>query len=469
MKLRYYPHFGAIKIIILAIHLFVVQYGFGQTDERDVSEVVTDSFELEDNMLLGDDILQDGVLEKKQSSFWKTYIFEPMRFGLAYEAAYKITNPDGIKKNRFSLRLEYSKFLFNHFFLSLDTKGLVFLKNDHRTRESTFWVNDEVKVSDLAFAGRTRDAYIQASFYQTSIRAGIQTLAWGESDFAVVIDEISPMDYREPLNLNIDELRMGQLMLTVDQYSSIGDWSVFFVPFPKFNESPRKGTDYYYDPFDGNVRYQKKKQDDILFECGIRWKKTFGKSDVSIMGASLINNDYALQMDSLNIITQSKHRFQMAGATFNFAISDFLLKGEVAVKFPKTYNNQSFQIVKKNTLDASLGVDYSASSTFTISLEAINNHVMGWNDEIQGVPENDYMLLFVLSKLFMKDDLSINWAAMYNGPHTSFFNLLSTSYKWNDYLSLNLDILVPITNNVNSGYYLFRDQKQVAFKVLCQF
>lgn len=498
MKLRYYSHFDTIKIIMLAIiNLSIAQYSFGQDNTRDTLKIITDSLTVYDNVpfddtlqdealleftgsditdLFGnkddmplDDTLQSGVSEREKPSFWKTYVFEPMRLGLSYEAAYKVTKPDRLEKNRFSFRLEYSKFLFNNFFLFLDTKGLVFMKNDHRARESTFWVNDEAKISDLSFAGRTRDAYLQASFYKTSIRGGIQTLAWGESDFAVVTDEISPIDYREPLNLNIDELKMGQLMLTVDQYSPFGDWSAFFIPFPKLNEYPKEGTSYYYDPFDGNIKYKEKKQDDVLFEYGIRWKKTFGKSDVSIMGASLINNDYAQQMDSPDVITQSKYRFYMTGTTFNFAINKFLLKGEAAIKFSKVYNNQSFQILKKNAFDASFGVDYSANSTLTLSVEAMNGHVIGWNDEIQGMSKNNYMLLFVLSKLLMKDDLSINWATMYNGPHTSFFNLLSTSYRWNDHLSFYLDVLLPISNDANSGIYQYRDQKQIACKVLFQF
>lgn len=411
--------------------------------------------------------LSDG--EGNVPSFWTSYIFDPMRLALKYEVAYKVTKPAEIKNNRFSFRLEYSKFFFNKITLQLDTKISTFLKDDHRARMATFWINDYPKKVEISFEGRTREAYLQTSFHETSIKVGIQSLAWGESDFAAVTDEISPMDYREPLTLNIDELRIGQPMLTVDQYSPFGDWSGFFIPYSGFNKHPKKGDGYYYDPFNGSIEYRKEKQDKIFFEYGIRWKKTFGKSDISIMAASLINNEYALRMVTPSLITQSKLRYSMAGMTFNYAMNNFLLRGEVAMKSPKAYNDTSFQVVKKNAFDASLGVDYSPNSTFTLTMEAVNYHVVNWNDKIQGVPEDNYMILFVLGKLLMNNDLSVNLVTMYNGPNTSFFNMLSTSFNWNDHLTLFFDVLIPVSDNISSGLYIYRDQKQASFKIQYQF
>jgi hypothetical protein len=338
------------------------------------------------------------------------------------------------------------------------------LKNDYQTRTSTFWFNDRPEEVKMSFRNRTRDAFVQMSLHKTSIKAGIQTLSWGESDFAIVTDEMSPMDFQEPLNLNIDELKNGQLMLVLDQFSPLGDLSVFFIPYPKLNEYPKEGTKYYYDLFNGSIKYRKKKQG-FLPEYGMKWKKTFGKSDVSILGASLINNEYALSMDTPGIINQSKYRFFLFGTTLNYVINKFLIKGEAAIKSSKTYNDAEFQIVNKDNLDASLGIDYSLNNTLSISMEAVNYHVLNWNDKIQGVTKNNYMLLLIFSKQFINNDLSVNWVTMYNGPYTNFFNLLTTYYNLNNHVTLYLDVLIPITENKNSGLYIYRDQKQVVFKI----
>ncbi|MDA7716911.1 hypothetical protein N8834_00160 [bacterium] len=436
----------------ISILFFCFSFAYGQVPVEKDSIVGWEDF----NMI---DIEPSINEDKNKSSSWSSNIFKGTRLGIQYDIAYKFEKPDKIMNNRLSYRLEYSRAFLDYFSLHVDTKVFTFFKKDHR-------IKSEEDI--MSFEGRTREAYLQASFKKTSIKAGIQIIVWGESDYAIVTNEIGRLDYREPLSLNIDDLRIGQPMLTVDQYTSFGDWSAFFVPYPQFNEQPRKGTGYYYDPFGGNVEYEKKKQDENFFEYGLRWRETFGKSDISIMAASLIDNQYALTMVAPSLISRSKERFFMTGATFNRAINNFLVKGEVAIKSQKTYNDASFQMVKKDALDASLGIDYSPNSTFTLSMEAVNYHIMNWTDEIQGIPRNNHILLLALSKQLMKNDLSLSWASMYNGPYTNFFNILSASYNWNDHITLNCDVLIPITDDVKSGFYPYRDQKQFAFRILYQ-
>lgn len=455
------------------ISLINIPRAYGQTpvesdtsdwEDFDTSEM---GFTISEDPIISNS--SEGLIVEEKESFWDSYIFDPMRFGLKYEMAYKVTKPDRIMNNRLSYRLEYSRSFFNHFSLQVDTKIFTFLKNDHRARNTTFWFNEHAKEADFSFGGRTREAFVQASFGKTSIRAGIQTIVWGESDFAIITNEISRMDYREPLSLSIDELRIGQPIITIDHYSQYGDWSAFFTPDPEFNEHPKEGTGYYYEPFNGNVEYQSETDDGSNFEFGLRWKKTFGKSDFSIMAASLINNEHALRMVNPELITRSKHRFHMAGVTFNRAISNVLVKGEMAIKAGKAYNDASFQIVEKNAFDASLGVEYYMTNTFTVTMEAVNYHIMDWSNNIQGVPKNNYMLLLAMGKELMKNNLSVNLASMYNGPYATFFNVLTTSYNWNDRTTLHFDMLVPITNDSSSGLYIYRNQKQAVLKIQYQF
>lgn len=443
----------ANRTVRIIISLFSVSYLSGQIPVENDSIIEFEDFDTIDMELKVDE-------EEKEKSLWISDIWDATRLGVQYGFTYKVEKPDKIMNNRLSFRLEYADTFLDYFSVHVDTKLFTFLKEDHRFKNE-----DDI----VTFEGRTREAYIQSSFNKTSIKAGIQVVVWGESDYAIVTNEIGRLDYREPLSLNIDDLRIGQPMLTVDQYSSFGYLSAFFVPYPQFNEQPRRGTGYYFDPFDGKAEYQKEEQDENFFEYGLRWRKTFGKSDVSIMAASLIDNQYALRMVTPTLIAQHKERFFMTGITFNRAINNVLLRGEVAMKSKKAYNDALFQIIKRNAIDASLGIDYSPNSTFTLSLETVNYHVMDWSDQIQGIPRNNYIVLLALSKQLIKDDLSLSWASMYNGPYTNFFNILSASYDWNDHITLNFDGLIPIVDDVRSGFYPYRDQKQVAFRVLYQF
>jgi hypothetical protein len=426
----------------------------------DFLEMLTD-----DSGLLSESVEKDPVIDSVANSFWKKYIFEPSRLGISYESTYKFTKPDEFIKNRFAFRLEYSNFFFNNFFLQLDSKFFTFLEGDARSRPINFFVNDNERQSQLAFGSITRNAFLQYSFGIASIKVGIQTLAWGESDFAAVTDEINPFDFRDPLNLNIDELRVGQFMFTFNLFSSVGDWSCFFVPNPRFNLFPEEGTRFFVDPFEGRDVTFQDEQNGNLFEYGFRWKKTFGKSDVSIIATSLINNDIVQEEINTDIITQSKRRYTTLGMSFNYAISNLLIKGEAAVKFPRTFNNNLFQIVERNTIDATLGFEYAPNSTTTFGLELVNNHIIDWTEEIAGFPRNNYNVFFLAGKQFFKNNLSVNYISLFNWPYITSFNLLSTSYKLTDNINLSLDTIIPLTNDERSGIFQFREQQQFAFKI----
>ena len=395
-----------------------------------------------------------------------SFFLEPMRFTLKHEVCYKTEDPDGIKSNRSSFRLEYSKFFLNNFYLQFDSKITAFWSNDHRA---------EAEDKKVLFEHSYKEAFLQISIANTSIKGGVQTLIWGESDGGAITDVISPRNYSEPFFISLEESRIGQPMLTIDQFSPIGDWSLFFIPDPDFNEYPEKGTAYYFDPLDGLAEYQDETSDEEVFEYGLRWKKTFGKSDISVMAASLIDNDYAYRMDGItgtgkNILIKIKQRYTLAGITFNYAKGNFLFKGEIGKKSPKAFNNASSQIVKKDVVDTALGMEYSpGGGSYTLSLEAVNNHVVDWNDEIQSVPEDSNSLVIGWSKTFFNEDLSVNWMTSYSEPFTSYLHALTTSYNWNDNITLYFDAYYPDIKDERSGYWIYRDQKQVVFKIQYQF
>lgn len=410
----------------------------------------------------------DDIEIKK--SFWEEYIFSPSRLGASYEFTYNFTDPTEVIKNRFGLRLEYSKFLFNNLFVQLDSKSLVFMDGDSRSRSLTYFNNDDFEKANVAFGSITRNAFLQYSYKQSSFSLGLQTLAWGESDFAAVTDEINPFDFRDPLNLNIDELRLGQFMIAMNFYTSIGNFSGFFVPNARFNLSPKKGTRFFQDQFAGtSIVTQEVDNGKNSIEYGFRWKKAFKKSDVSLIVTSLIDNNLAQEKVNPNLVLLHEKRFTTVGMSFNYAIGNLLIRGENAIKFPRVYNTAALKLIERNAFDSSLGFEYGLDDTTTLTLELVNNHIINWTSDIVGAPRNNYTAFFVVVKQFMKNNLSLNYISMYNGPNTTFFNLLSGAYKLNDNITVSLDAIVPITKEKESSFYQFREQQHLAFKLLFLF
>jgi hypothetical protein len=376
----------------------------------------------------------------------------PLRVTLAQEVAYKAEQPDRLIKNRASVRIEYSKYFLDHFVVQFSGKTTAFLKKDHR---------HDAEGTDTTVS----QAYLQTSAGQTSLRVGIQALAWGESLLAPITDVVSPRDNRELFNFNLEELRIGQPMVAVDQYSPLGRWSVFWIPKPAFNKNPARGTAYSFDPFN----YRARTEGDNGAEYGGSWKKNFDNADITLMAASLVDNDYGLSMNTDGTVTRVKERYTLAGLSFNYAFKSFILRGEAALKNSRAFNNAALHIVKKRALDSYLGLDYRYSASFTVGVELVNQHIDDWTDDIQGYARDNRSLLLNVSKTLMNDDLTVNLLHFQNRPYRASVTVLDTTYKWNDHVTLGLNASVPDTNDRRSALWSVRDQKQVGFKFQYQF
>lgn len=387
------------------------------------------------------------------ASFWSRNVFTPMRLTLMHEASYKVESPTRFIKNRTAIRLEYSKFFFkNLLYFQYDSKLLAFWSNDHQA---------EARDKDIWFRLRTREAFLQASFGRTSIKAGIQLLVLGESDFTAITDVISPWNYSELFFVAPEESRIGQPMVSVDQFSKIGDWTFFFIPIPAYNEYPRAGSAYGIEML-RNIEAPKRRINGNDFEYGMKWKKTIGNSDVSILAAHLMDNDFFVR----------KQRSKLVGMTLNHAKGAFLFKGEVAWKSPRNFyavKENAISIEQKDVVDASLALNYSRGSKFNASLEGANSHIVGWNDKLQIFPKNYSTLTLNITMRFLNENLSVNWMTLWLVYYPSFLHMLTTTYQWNDKVNLSLLIGYPDVRDRRNILLMYADQKQVNFRIQYQY
>lgn len=376
----------------------------------------------------------------------------PLRLTLAHEATWKAGAPRQVLKNRSSLQVEYGEHLLENFFVQFKGKATAFFKKDHRR---------PVERTDA----QVSQAYVQSSHGGTSVKAGIQTLPWGESMLSAVTDEVSPRDNRELFNFNLEELRLGQPMVVVDQYAQSGRWSAFWVPNPSFNKNPEPGSAYYFDPFP----YRAEIEGDDGAEYGASWRRNFDSADITFMAASLLDNDYALRMGGDGAVTRSAQRFSMAGVALTYAFRNFVIRAEAAAKHGRAYNDAALQIVRRNAVDTYVGVDYRYSSSLTFGVEAMNQRIAHWNEVPGALPRSRQSVLFSLTKTFMHDDLSVNVLHFRNLPYRGNLTLVMNTLKWNDHLTLGLNLIYPDVGEPRSALWRVRDQKQIAFKAQYQF
>lgn len=387
------------------------------------------------------------------------------RATFAHEASYRIADDGGLVNNRTSARLEYSSFFRESFYVRLDSKLNAYWGNDHRARGKS--MQAEVITSE-AFLQYSRQGGT------TSLKAGVQKLIWGESEGGAITDEVSPRNFSELFLIPLEESRLGQGMVVFDYFSPVGDWSAFYVPTPRYNEYPERGTEYHVDPFGGQAIVRDVHGNARDDEFGMRWRRTFGQSDISLMAARLTENDHAYRLEGLSptgalLVARLKQRMTMIGSTFSLTRGKSLVKGEVALKSSRAFNDAAFGLVEKDVLDSAIGVTYSLGQNNTVGVEWVNSRILGWNRGIAGVPENAASLVVNANVLFLHDRLSVNWLAIYTEPYHSHQSSIRTAYKWDDNLSFGLDLHYVDAPDRRSGLRPYRDKDQVVFRVQYQF
>ena len=394
----------------------------------------------------------DSMLDDSMLAAW----LEPLRISLKHETSYKFASPKRVVNNRSSVRLEYSKPLTSNLFLRLDTKFNLHWSNDHRAK-----AKDENPFRELV----TREAYLQSSFGNTSFRLGYQILPWGVSEGGAITDEVSPRNSAEFFFISLEESRVGQPMLAMDHFGDSGQWTAFFVPRPGYNKYPDRGSEY-----DIPGAFDRNAPDDDwdnagTYEFGARWKRSFGKSDISLMAARLIDNDYLVR----------QQRFQMYGLTANFAIDNLLLRAEVALKQPRAFfalptGSSDLSIVESDQFDSSFGFDYSPGGrALSYSAEVTWSRLLDWRDSIVGREQNEYSLVGSVSNRFFNNDLTLSWLTIYTRPYTSFQHKFLSSYLIDDNSTVYFELFYPDERDERSGTWPYRDQKQFVIRYQYQF
>ena len=94
-----------------------------------------------------------------------------------------------------------------------------------------------------------QEAWVRGSLHeQVDLKVGRQVLNWGRSDTLRVIDVINPLDNRDPLLVDIEDLRRPVGMVRLDTF--FGDWTLtgLLIPEVRNDRLPGYGNDFVPSP-----------------------------------------------------------------------------------------------------------------------------------------------------------------------------------------------------------------------------
>lgn len=409
----------------------------------------------------GEDVFETDDREPNpnaSASVWQT-LKTNSRVTLAQEYGYGLETNQTVT-NRSSLRLELDQPLARSAFLRFDGKMFVFWDDDHRSK---------ARGKNQRVWGNLREAYVQFSSANTAVKVGQQIVVWGESEGAVVTDIISPRDTSEFLFPTLEDSRFGRPMINVEQFFDIGEFQFIVALYAKGDRLPERGSAYFIDLFPSDsfrVLRDDIDVDDMVFAA--RWWRSIAKADLSVMVADVLSNQpgyEAVGVQDGRILLQERFpRYQMLGAAAGIAFGSYLLKIEGAYKFGRSFADDQFNIVKRDTIDASIGVEYTAQDNTTIAGEVGNQHILEWEPSQVQSPRNDPFVSLSVFRDFLYETLTLQYLSVYQVEDEGFIHTLTARYKLTDDLQLGVELGV-IDYEEDTRFGPLRDRDKLWFTI----
>ncbi len=336
-----------------------------------------------------------------------------------------------------------------------------------------------------------KDVYIQGSLNKNlDLKFGRQVVIWGKSDSIRITDVISPLDNREPGMVDIEDLRLSEVMTRLDYYFSDWGLSAIVIHEPRLEIEPAFGGDYRpSDIFGAPIPYSRFPDrtdpqwnlDNTQYAMSLDGR--FTGWDLSFYAANVFDNRFDVELVDGSPV-RYYDKINMIGVAGNVVSGSWLFKAESALVNDINYRSTG----RKNRLDALIGFDYTGIRDTVLSLELADRHIFDYEEKMltltlqeaaasntfpDFVRRDSIQMAFRSSYSFDHDNATVSYLLSLsggNGPGDSFdggFQRLWIDYKYNDAVSLNAGVvdyiggnsLIPFYNAIKNNDRVFAEAR----------
>lgn len=353
------------------------------------------------------------------------------RFTLQQELSYNVSSPASIETNRSSLQLEWNRNLSDVVYVHADAKYNIYWNDDTR-----------IETGDSIDDGwNIRNVYLQKTWGNMSAAVGHQIIILGESETSVVADVFSPRNQSDFIFTSLEESRLSQLMLKVDQYTGLGHFTFLLNPFPKVDETPQAAS----------VPTGLVLQDDELDlspEFAIRWKKVVGRGDYSVFLANLVDNAVVYQfvevLDNGILVDARYNRYSMFAGAANYTFGNSSVQTEFAYNADRSFqtsgpfSDSNDGIFRSDQFKLSLGLSHTQDSVRTWTFGVSKPLIFGSNEFFNKKRQESTDIVFSVSESFLHETLDLGYTLLYGFVNETEVHKITGDYQFTDNLSLGL-------------------------------
>lgn len=324
-----------------------------------------------------------------------------------------------------------------------------------------------------------REAYMYYAKDGWDLRMGRQIVVWGVADAIRVTDCVSPFDYSEFLARDYDDIRMPVNGLRA-RYSTglitlealcvpVSDF--FILPTDKSNpwavSLPSAALPYTFDLESGKPE---KKLRNI--EYGGRLCVNSNGIDFSLSALRTWNKLPAfmptLSSDFSSLLIKGVyHRLSILGADFSIPWGNCVIRGEAGLYKGEAQSvNLGSAVVRRNSMNALLGLDWYPGHDWNLSLQYYHKHILG---ELAGLPvfADSGLATARISKEFMGGVFKVSSFAYVDVANGGVFNRLALSYNLSDQMELSGGY--DYFNADKGNFVMYKDNSEAWFKMKYSF
>ncbi len=255
------------------------------------------------------------------------------------------------------------------------------------------------------------ELWLRVSPLQTlDVQVGRQVVAWGRSETLRVVDVLNPIDNREPGVVDLADLRLPVAMTRIDYYPGRIGFTGIAIHEQRTDKQPEPGSEFFPSgiPLPGRERPSNGGRDT---EWALAVNGRFQGWDASLHWARVFADSPTLDPDT-GLLKQA--RITLVGATGNYVIGNWLLKGEVARNRGLRY----FGIPRRRFArsDVLLGIEYYGLRDASLSIDVVARRLHGFEDQLKRVPDvaerNAFESAIRYSGSFWNDSLRVTLLAV---------------------------------------------------------
>ncbi len=316
-----------------------------------------------------------------------------------------------------------------------------------------------------------REAYIDLFFNRGDLRIGKQQVVWGKADGIFINDIVNPLDMRQFLMQDFDNIRMAQPMVKGSLY--LGNWTLEGIVNPKFEPGrfAKEGSDWEFKigipdsimtpvpRFNSAVpNYIHENKEELPeaslenSEFGFRLSTFLMGSDISLLYLDGYNDFPAYRLDSVvptlegfvpvrldTYMTPFYYRSTMTGVNFSRPFFSTVLRGEMGHFSDRHFGDleaeQFFSV--SDYFQGMLGIDLSGPWGSALSFQGVRRHILDFHESMME-DESQTMATAMVNGAFANETIGLLALCIFDVSNEAGLLRFDLDYRGIDALSISL-------------------------------